>query len=103
MKITVIAIRGGLCASRYGFALLAICAFVLFDHQAALSDERTITGVPRIVDGDTVEIESTKLRLVGIDASEIDQLCLDRNGQRWACGVASRDELIRQILRPRDR
>jgi endonuclease YncB( thermonuclease family) len=29
-----------------------------------------ITGIPRIMDGDTVEIENTKIRLSGIDAPE---------------------------------
>jgi endonuclease YncB( thermonuclease family) len=54
-----------------------------------------VSGVPRIVDGDTVQIGSTKIRLMGIDAPETDQLCLDSKGENWACGVASRDELIR--------
>jgi endonuclease YncB( thermonuclease family) len=54
-----------------------------------------ITGTPRIVDGDTVEIGHVKIRLSGIDAPETDQICLDANGQRWACGIAARDELIK--------
>lgn len=53
-----------------------------------------ISGVPRIVDGDTVQINSTKIRLSGIDAPETDQLCLDPIGERRACGVTARDELI---------
>jgi endonuclease YncB( thermonuclease family) len=43
------------------------------------------------VDGDTVQIGSTKIRLSGIDAPETDQLCLDAKGEGWACGLASRD------------
>ena len=54
-----------------------------------------ISGIPRIVDGDTVQIGETKIRLQGIDAPETDQLCLDPKGNSWACGLASRDELIR--------
>ena len=54
-----------------------------------------ITGVPRIVDGDTVEIGQAKIRLSGIDAPETDQVCLDSKGKRWACGVEARDELIK--------
>jgi endonuclease YncB( thermonuclease family) len=54
-----------------------------------------ITGVPRIVDGDTVQIGTTKIRFAGIDAPETDQVCLDAKGERWACGVTSRDELVR--------
>jgi endonuclease YncB( thermonuclease family) len=54
-----------------------------------------INGIPRIVDGDTIEISQVKIRLSGIDAPETDQLCLDAKGEKWACGIAARDELIR--------
>jgi endonuclease YncB( thermonuclease family) len=54
-----------------------------------------VTGIPRIVDGDTVEIGQTKIRLSGIDAPETDQICLDAKGEKWACGIVARDELIR--------
>jgi endonuclease YncB( thermonuclease family) len=54
-----------------------------------------VSGTPRIVDGDTVEIGQTKMRLVGIDAPETDQICLNANREKWACGIAARDELIR--------
>lgn len=55
----------------------------------------TVSGVPRIVDGDTIEIGAIKLRLQGIDAPETDQICLDQNTRKWACGVSARDALIR--------
>jgi endonuclease YncB( thermonuclease family) len=54
-----------------------------------------ISGEPRIVDGDTVQICQTKIRFAGIDAPETDQVCLDAKGAKWACGIAARDELIR--------
>jgi len=45
-----------------------------------------LTGQARIVDGDSIEISGTKIRLYGIDAPELDQSCLDRNGATYACG-----------------
>jgi endonuclease YncB( thermonuclease family) len=54
-----------------------------------------ISGIPRIVDGDTVQIGPIKIRFAGIDAPETDQVCLDAKGERWACGVTSRDELVK--------
>jgi endonuclease YncB( thermonuclease family) len=60
-----------------------------------------VSGAPRIVDGDTVQIGSTKIPLVGIDAPETDQLCLDAKGESWASGVTSRDQLIKFSNRPR--
>ena len=54
-----------------------------------------ITGVPKIREGDQVQIGSTRIRLGGIDAPSTDQLCLNNNGERWTCGAAARDELIK--------
>jgi endonuclease YncB( thermonuclease family) len=38
---------------------------------------KRVAGIPRIVDGDTVQIGETKIRLSGIDAPETDQVCFD--------------------------
>jgi endonuclease YncB( thermonuclease family) len=62
----------------------------LVDLSANAED---IVGVPRIVDGDTIQIDSIRIRLEGIDAPETDQLCLDANGNRWTCGIEARDQL----------
>lgn len=56
-----------------------------------------LTGVPRIVDGDTLAIGATKVRLEGIDAPETDQVCLNAAGIRWACGIEARDQLSSHI------
>jgi endonuclease YncB( thermonuclease family) len=53
-----------------------------------------LAGIPRIVDGDTVEIGRVKIRLAGIDAPETDQICLDTKGEKWSCGITARDALI---------
>ncbi|WP_234831264.1 RlpA-like double-psi beta-barrel domain-containing protein [Rhodopseudomonas palustris] len=60
-------------------------------------DNVEIVGVPRVLDGDTVEISGAKLRLLGIDAPELDQLCFDAKGDRFSCGIAARDELARRF------
>lgn len=56
-----------------------------------------LTGVPRIVDGDTLTIGLIKVRLEGIDAPETDQVCLNANGLRWTCGIDARDQLALHI------
>jgi endonuclease YncB( thermonuclease family) len=73
-------------------ARLPILIALLLATSSAMATD--ITGVPRIVDGDTVQIDATKIRLTGIDAPETDQVCLDPIGERWACGVTARDELV---------
>jgi endonuclease YncB( thermonuclease family) len=74
---------------------MVLCVGGLLGPNIAFGQDSSVVGIPRIVDGDTVEIGTTKIRLVGIDAPETDQLCLDKEGKRWACGVTSRDELVR--------
>jgi len=51
------------------------------------------SGVPRVVDGDTLTVGGVRVRLEGIDAPETDQICLDAKGARWTCGIESRDRL----------
>ena len=38
-------------------------------------------------DGGTVEIAGVAYRLDGIDAPEVDQMCIDDHADAWACGV----------------
>ena len=45
----------------------------------------TLTGVPRIIDGDTIRIGNTRIRLHGIDAPEAKQTCT-AGGKEWRCG-----------------
>ncbi len=56
-----------------------------------------VTGVPKIRDGDQVAIGATRIRLAGIDAPSLDQLCLNATGERWACGVAAHDALTKHV------
>jgi endonuclease YncB( thermonuclease family) len=61
----------------------------------AMAQAADITGVPKIREGDQIVIGSSRIRLAGIDAPSVDQLCLNTKGERWTCGVAARDELIK--------
>ena len=63
----------------------------------SLAQAADLSGVPRIVDGDTLAIGATKVRLEGIDAPETDQVCLNANGDRWTCGIDARDQLAAHI------
>jgi endonuclease YncB( thermonuclease family) len=70
---------------------------ILLSLLPAIASAADITGIPKIREGDQVVIGTAKIRLAGIDAPSVDQLCLNTNGERWTCGAASRDELIRHV------
>lgn len=53
----------------------------------------TISGVPRVVDGDTLVVENTRVRLFGIDAPESKQTCEGAAGTAWSCGAAATQDL----------
>src|SRR3981189_3935085 len=72
---------------------LAIAAMLL----PALAQAADITGVPKIREGDHIQIGNSRIRLGGIDAPAVDQLCRNNSGERWTCGVAARDELIKHV------
>src|SRR3977135_1391648 len=61
----------------------------------AMAEAADITGIAKVREGDHVQIGHTRMRLGGIDAPSVDQLCLNNAGERWTCGVAARDELIK--------
>lgn len=65
--------------------LLVICS------GTAQADE-----VPRVIDGDTIQIGQTIYRLHGIDAPEFGQKCATVSGKTWACGKRS-TELLQQL------
>ena len=47
--------------------------------------KQTLTGIPKITDGDTIRIGNTRIRLHGIDAPETEQTC-NADGKEWRCG-----------------
>ncbi len=53
------------------------------------SQSTSISGAARVVDGDTIEINKNRIRLVLIDAPETKQKCLDKNYFEYLCGEVS--------------
>jgi endonuclease YncB( thermonuclease family) len=61
----------------------------------ASAESADIVGTGKVREGNIVQVGASRIRLGGIDAPSVDQLCLDNKGERWACGIAARDELIK--------
>lgn len=70
---------------------LAAVAGILWARPAATPV--AISGRPAIVDGDTLAFPETRVRIVGIDAPELDQTCRDASGLNWQCGEKARGAL----------
>ncbi len=51
------------------------------------------SGAVRVIDGDTINVGSVRVRLYGIDAPETDQTCKTEQGEVWACGKWVTDQV----------
>ncbi|MGU3358877.1 thermonuclease family protein [Methylobacterium sp. M6A4_1b] len=60
------------------------CLLILLIATSALADP--IVGRASVIDGDTLEVRGTRIRLHGIDAPESAQLCKDADGKDYRCG-----------------
>lgn len=76
---------------------ISIGFLVFFAWTQGLKAETYVTGMARVIDGDTVEIGELKIRLHGIDTPEIKQRCEGANGVMWACGEGARHALSDKI------
>ncbi|MEP1208265.1 MAG: thermonuclease family protein [Rhizobiaceae bacterium] len=74
-----------------GFA--ALTAIIVWLDQ---SSSTTLSGAARIVDGDSLLVRGKSLRLMGIDAPELDQQCQLGSGP-WRCGRDARSALAALI------
>ena len=65
---------------RISFALAALVA------SATPLAAQTITGRASVIDGDTLEIRGTRIRLHAVDAPENAQTCQGSDGKAYRCG-----------------
>jgi len=78
--------------SPLGAIVVLACIAALAALVALVAPTTTLRGEARAVDGDTLNIAGTPIRLVGFDAVELDQTCL-RDGTEWPCGREARAHL----------
>jgi endonuclease YncB( thermonuclease family) len=76
------------------FSLLALMGLLAL--KVSNQPETIKTGPFYAIDGDTLDDNGERLRLVGIDAPEYRQQC-QRDGRAWACGQAARAALVKII------
>jgi endonuclease YncB( thermonuclease family) len=72
--------------------VLVVAALVIADRSGYSPFRETISGAVRVIDGDSLHVGDTEVRLFGVDAFEGRQTCT-RNGGAWRCGEAAANEL----------
>ena len=72
----------------------ALCAAL----SSSVSAEE-LMGIARVIDGDTIAIDNTKVRLEGIDAPEAGQTCKTAQGTDWPCGQVALEFMIALVHR----
>lgn len=56
-----------------------------------------IEGTAQVLDGDTIQIGTTRIRFYGIDAFEGEQRCTSASGQSYGCGGIATRALTEQV------
>ena len=66
------------------------------DTRTAGTFQADLAGRARVIDGDTIEVASARIRLFGVDAPESAQRCL-AGSSRWSCGAQATRALAGRI------
>jgi endonuclease YncB( thermonuclease family) len=82
---------------RSGWAGLFAVLILVITSNGLLADD--LRGQASVIDGDTIEIHGTRVRLWGIDAPESTQLCRDDDSNLYQCGQRAANELDAYIAR----
>ena len=73
--------------------ILIFNLFFLLICFSTFSSSKTIFGKAKVIDGDTIHIGKSKIRLHAIDAPETKQKCT-KGGVKWNCGFESTQFLL---------
>jgi len=77
-------------------SIQALAAILVFFSALPVAGGE-ISGPPKVIDGDTVEVAGERIRLHGIDAPEMRQDCTGPQGLPYSCGKKSKAHLSQII------
>ncbi|MGV7215262.1 thermonuclease family protein [Bradyrhizobium sp. UFLA05-112] len=83
------------------FAAARAAALVLFlailGCVADTEPSFAIAASATVRDGNSIQLGDATYRLDGVDAPELDQVCIDDHADPWTCGLEARDQLAKLI------
>jgi len=71
-------------------SLLVVLALIFAESAASAAG-------PLVRDGGNIQIGDMTFKLDGVDAPEVDQVCIDDHADPWTCGIEARDQLTKLI------
>lgn len=71
--------------------------FNIFTLSAFAESGAAIVGSITVVDGETLEIQNQRIKLWGVDAPDLDQICHDGQGVAYNCGKEAASALSRWL------
>ena len=88
--------KTGTAAGALELGLIALLTLISASNGTLADD---MIGQVSVIDGDTLEIHSTRIRLWGIDAPESTQLCRGEDSDPYRCGAQAANDLDTFIAR----
>src|SRR6266571_8357924 len=86
--------RNSIAAAR-AFALVLCLA--LSGFWAASGPASALTAAATVRDANSIQLGDVTYRLDGVDAPELDQVCIDDHADPWTCGIEARDQLTKLV------
>jgi endonuclease YncB( thermonuclease family) len=78
---------------------LIVALSIVFMAAPADAGTLDLSGQASVIDGDTLDIHGTRIRIFGIDAPESDQLCRNEDSEPYRCGQKAANDLDAFIAR----
>lgn len=73
-----------------GIAIISLLAHLILGQDGF---QPRLEGVPHVADGDSLSLDGERIRLKGIDAPELGQICI-RDGKAYECGREAKRALV---------